>query len=46
VVALLRDGSSPVALHPSPELRQGDLLALAGADSALDEAEALLGEGE
>ncbi len=46
VVALLRDGSSPVALHPSPELRQGDLLALAGADSALGEAEALLGEGE
>jgi len=46
VVALLRDGSRPVALHPSPELRQGDLLALAGADSALDEAEVLLGEEE
>lgn len=46
IVALLREGSRPVPLHPSPELRQGDLLALAGADSALDEAEMLLGEEE
>ncbi len=44
VVALLREGSGTVPLHPSPELREGDLLALAGPESALDEAEALLGE--
>ena len=46
VVALLRDGHCPVPLHPSPRLQEGDLLALAGPEPALDEAEALLGEGE
>jgi CPA2 family monovalent cation:H+ antiporter-2 len=44
VVALLREGCTSVPLHPSPELRAGDLLALAGSDHALDEAEALLGQ--
>jgi CPA2 family monovalent cation:H+ antiporter-2 len=44
VVALLRGGRTPLPLHPSPELRVGDLLALAGSDHALDEAEHLLGE--
>jgi CPA2 family monovalent cation:H+ antiporter-2 len=44
VVALLREGCNPVPLHPTPELRAGDLLALAGPESALDEAEAILGE--
>lgn len=39
VVALLREGCGPVPLHPSPELRAQDLLALAGPESALDEAE-------
>lgn len=42
VVALLREGV-PLPLHPSPELQRGDLLALAGAEPALDEAEHLLG---
>lgn len=42
VVALLRKGAS-LPLHPSPELQEGDLLALVGAESALDEAENLLG---
>ena len=46
VIALLREGCRPVPLHPSPDLRQGDLLALAGGETALDEAEALLGEDE
>ena len=46
VVALLREGCQPVSLHPSPELREGDLLALAGPESTLDEAEHLLGELE
>lgn len=44
VVALLRNGRQPVSLHPAPELREGDLLALAGPEQALDAAEALLGE--
>lgn len=46
VVALLRHGCKPVPLHPTPELREGDLLALAGPESALDEAESFLGEGK
>lgn len=46
VVALLREGSTPVDLHPSPVLEPGDLLALAGSESALEEAEALLGGPE
>ena len=44
VVALLREGCTPLPLHPSPELREGDLLALAGSEHALNEAEHLLGE--
>lgn len=44
VVGLLREGCQPVPLHPSPELKEGDLLALAGSDHALDEAEELLAE--
>ena len=43
IVALLRNGQTSVALHPTPVLREGDLLALAGPEHALDEAEALLG---
>ena len=44
VIALVRDGCRPVPLHPSPILREGDLLALAGPESSLNEAESLLGE--
>lgn len=44
VAALLREGCTPLPLHPSPELREGDLLALAGSEHALDEAEHLMGE--
>ncbi len=44
VVALLRDECQSLPLHPSPVLQQGDLLALAGPEAALDEAEALLGQ--
>ncbi len=44
VVALLREGCTPLPFLPSPQLREGDLLALAGSDHALDEAERLLGE--
>lgn len=44
VVALLRDGRQPMPLHPAPLLKEGDLLALAGSDHSLDEAEAILGE--
>ena len=44
VIALVRDGCRPVPLHPSPILREGDLLALAGPESALNEAESLIGE--
>ncbi len=43
--ALLRHGSKPVPLNPTPELKEGDLLALAGPEPALDEAENLLSEG-
>jgi CPA2 family monovalent cation:H+ antiporter-2 len=42
VVALLRDGVA-VSLHPSPALQEGDLLALVGSESALDEAEYVMG---
>lgn len=44
IVALLRNGQTSVALHPTPLLQEGDLLALAGPEHALDEAEALLGQ--
>lgn len=44
IVALLRNGQTSVALHPTPLLQVGDLLALAGPEHALDEAEALLGQ--
>lgn len=43
IVALLRNGQTSVPLHPTPLLLEGDLLALAGPEHALDEAEALLG---
>jgi CPA2 family monovalent cation:H+ antiporter-2 len=43
VVALLRDGHTLTPLRPSPVLQEGDLLGLAGPETALDEAEALLG---
>lgn len=46
VVALLRGGTHPIDLHPSPTLEPGDLLALTGSESALDEAEGLLGGAE
>ena len=44
VIALVRDGARAVPLHPSPILEEGDLLALAGPEPALNEAESLLGE--
>lgn len=43
IVALLRNGQTSVPLRPTPVLLVGDLLALAGPEHALDEAEALLG---
>ncbi|MBK8794818.1 MAG: cation:proton antiporter [Holophaga sp.] len=45
LVALMREGLM-LPLHPTPVLQEGDLLALAGPDGALDEAEALLSEPE
>ena len=44
IVALLREGSAPLPLRLSPELREGDLLALAGSDHVLDEAGHPVGE--
>lgn len=44
LVLLLRKDGTPVPLHHSRRLEEGDLVGLVGSDAALDDAEALLGE--
>ncbi len=45
LVLLLRKDGSTVPLHPSRRLEEGDVIGLVGSDAALEDAEAMLGEG-